>query len=151
MHFECVGIQFTLGDGAPSGPEMRQNDETGDAAQTEFGIAKAAKIIGRGGRNNLVAQRFVGFGEGAKNGMIVVEEETVDFRNGGGGGGDGMNGLAGTNGSNEYDTARAKEIGCGSEMPVNAVVAIVGQWNGNGIAIKLSLGMMNGGVGERRG
>jgi hypothetical protein len=57
------------------------------------------------------------------------------------------------NGSNECHTARAKEIGFGSEregeMPMNAV-AIVG-WNGNGIAIKLSLGETNGCEGGRIG
>ena len=107
MHPKGVGVEFDLGDLAPSRPEMREDGKTGNAAQAEFGIGVAAKVIGGDGGQNLVTKGFVGFLISSESGLIVVKE-AVNLSDGGSSGGDGMDGLAwAVDWSEEGDAARA--------------------------------------------
>jgi hypothetical protein len=93
---------------------MSENSETGDAAKSKFGIGESTKIIGGNGRNELVAQGFVDFLVGSKDGLVVVKE-TIDLRDLGAGGEGRMDGLRrAIDGSDKGDTAGAKEVGGGS-------------------------------------
>ena len=54
-HAEGICVELDLGDLAPSGPEVIEYLQTGDAAKAEFRISELAKVVGRDGEENLVA------------------------------------------------------------------------------------------------
>ena len=137
MHTEGVCVQFALSDGAPSRPKVDKNGETRDAAEAEFGISKAAKIVRWNGSQELIAKGFVRFHVGAKDELIIVKN-AVDLGDLGASGGDGIHRLArAVNGGDEGNAARAKKVGGGREgerkVAMDTITFVRG--NGDGVAV----------------
>ena len=84
-HAEGVCTELDLGDLAPGFPEVVVDLKARDATESEFRISEFAKVIGRDGEENLVAECLVGFLVGGEGGLVFVEE-AVDFADLGGGG-----------------------------------------------------------------
>ena len=110
-HAKSVGIEFSLGDGAPGGPEVSEDLEARDAAEAEFGVGELTEVVGRDGEKNLVAEGLVGFLVGSKGELIFVEG-AVDLGDLGSSGVGRMERIDGAvDGSNEGNVAGEEEVG----------------------------------------
>ena len=152
-HAEGVGVQLSLSDCAPGGPEMSENLEACDAAESEFGIGEFAEIVGGNREEDLIAQRLVGLLIGAKSELVFVED-AVDFGDLCGGGGGGVDRIDGAvDRSFEWNVAGDEKIGNGGKgqgkVTVDAVAGVGG--DSGGVSVELGLSEADGGVCGRRG